>query len=457
MWCATDTIAAIASPPGGAVRGIVRISGPTAEACWRSFVDVSDAAISVQACVVRGWLRLPYPWPSLPVQVYWWPGTRSYTRQPTAEIHAWGASPLLDAVLDAACRAGARLARPGEFTLRAFLAGRLDLTQAEAVLGVIDARGQRELDAALEQLAGGLAEPLAALRTRWLELLAHLEAGLDFVEEDIEFVAAETIAAELRSSLAQLNELEQRLERRSVAGDATRVVLYGLPNAGKSSLLNALAGESAALVADVPGTTRDYVERELAWGGRRVRVVDTAGWEEVESHRSIAGDAQRSAAQQRDRATIRVLCLEGTRPLAAVEREWLSQADDDATVIAITKADLPTALGERDELLRRGAVSISVVEGTGLDKLRRAVLERLGALEDHESSVVAGTAVRCRESVRRARESLERAAALQAAGGGEELLAVELRCALEELGYVIGAVATDDILDVIFSRFCIGK
>ena len=457
MWCSTDTIAAIASPPGGAARGIVRISGPAAESCWRSFVEAPDAASSLQARIVRGCLRLSYPWPAMPASVYWWPGTRSYTRQPTAEIHAWGAPPLLDAVMDAACRAGARLARPGEFTLRAFLAGRLDLTQAEAVLGVIDARGQRELDAALEQLAGGLAQPLAALRTRWLELLAHLEAGLDFVEEDIEFVAAETIAAELRESLEQLTELEQRLERRLVAGEASRVVLYGLPNTGKSSLLNALAGESAAIVADVPGTTRDYVERELWWGGRRVRLVDTAGWEEVEPQRSIVGDAQRSAAQQRARASIRVLCLEGTRPLTDRERDWLGPTDDPTSVIVVTKADLPSGFHERDDLWRRGAVSLSAMAGTGLDELRRVVLERLGALEDQESSVVAGTAARCRESVRRARESLERAAMLQTAGGGEELLAVELRCALDELGYVIGAVATDDILDVIFSRFCIGK
>lgn len=448
------------------MRGIVRISGVEAETCWRSFVELTDAganertAISTtqrRAAVYDAHLALPAPWPRVPCWLFWWPGSQSYTRQPTAEIHCWGATPLLEATLDAACRGGARLARPGEFTLRAFLAGRLDLTQAEAVLGVIDARGQRELDVALSQLAGGLAAPLAALRTRWLELLAHLEAGLDFVEEDIEFISEAAIAAELRKSRAELSELESRLERRAVAEATPRIVLEGLPNVGKSSLLNALTGEQAALVADVPGTTRDYVVRETDLGGRRVQLVDTAGWEPIEDESSISGAAQRATAQQRTRATLRLLCLDGSRPLTAVEKSWLDHAPHGPRELVITKTDRRDQLPERESLRRRGAVEVSAQTGQGLQALRERIAGWLAATEDDESTVVAGTAARCRESVRRAGESLARADELLATGGGEELLAVEMRCALDELGQVIGAVYTDDILDVIFSRFCIGK
>jgi tRNA modification GTPase len=188
-----DTIAAIASAPGGAARGIVRLSGPGVLDCLkRSFVIADEQCSSLEAILaahaVRGTLRLPTT--RLPCELYYWPGARSYTREPLAELHTLGSPPLLASALAALCQAGARLAQPGEFTLRAFLAGRLDLTQAEAVLGVIDARGRTQLDAALAQLAGGLSAPLGRLRERLIDLLAHLEAGLDFVEEKIEFISS---------------------------------------------------------------------------------------------------------------------------------------------------------------------------------------------------------------------------------------------------------------------------
>ncbi len=220
-----DTIAAIASPAGGAARGIIRLSGPRA-------IDVVAAAWDAEsgkppqrpprASVVRAHLRGEGIGAPVPCELYIWPSAHSYTRQPSVEIHTIGSPPLLQALLRSVCRHGARLATPGEFTLRAFLSGRLDLVQAEAVLGVIDARGRRGLENALAQLAGGLGQSLSDLRSMLLDLLAHLEAGLDFVEEDIEFIGREQLLAELAQASAAVAELTEQTMARTRAGETVR-------------------------------------------------------------------------------------------------------------------------------------------------------------------------------------------------------------------------------------------
>jgi tRNA modification GTPase len=313
-----DTIVAIASAPGGALRGIVRLSGPDSAACVATVFRASDETGSgvfggrsssimedrsppktPDPFSVNGELTLPRSLGPIPARLYLWPDRRSYTRQPAAELHMAGSPPLLEAVVESLCQAGARLARPGEFTLRAFLAGRLDLTQAEAVLGVIDARGQAQLDTALAQLAGGLAGPLAALRERLLDLLAHLEAGLDFAEEDIEFITPVQLDAQLAAAANEVQQLAQRMHSRRDTTELPRVVLVGAPNAGKSSLFNALAGSDAAIVSDVAGTTRDYVTCRLTAGGQEFLLVDTAGETSANEDASINGLAQVAAAHQR--------------------------------------------------------------------------------------------------------------------------------------------------------------
>ncbi len=283
VYQANDTIAAVASAPGGAARAIVRISGPRVADVLSPVFRAEDPASLATATGPRRWAGVlvgptaQHAELVLPGHLYFWPGTRSYTRQPLAEWHMLGSPPLVAAALCAVCAAGARQAQPGEFTLRAFLAGRLDLTQAEAVLGVIDANGPRDLQLALAQLAGGLAAPLHGLRSQLLDLLAHLEAGLDFVEEDIEFISAESLRAQLQSAAEQVDLLLSRLDQRMSAGEAPRVVLVGRPNVGKSSLFNALCGGPAALVADLPGTTRDFVRGMIDLGGVRCELIDTAG------------------------------------------------------------------------------------------------------------------------------------------------------------------------------------
>jgi tRNA modification GTPase len=437
-----DTIAAIATAPGGALRGVVRVSGPRSLACVQSIFPKGIGELSAPS-VLRGEVLLPRNLGAVPAWLYVWPGKRSYTRQPTVELHLPGSPPVLDAVLEALCQTGARLARPGEFTLRAFLAGRLDLTQAEAVLGVIDARGSEQLRTALAQLAGGLAGPLAELRSRLLDLLAHLEAGLDFVDEDIVFISTAELTRQLTQASHQTAQLAVRMRSRRDPADLPRVVLVGPPNAGKSSLFNALAGRESAIVSPQAGTTRDYLTARLTIDGQEFLLIDTAGEEPSAEETSIAGQAQAAAARQRRAADVTLRCLDAT----AVGCVSAAKCTTDDQLLVWTKCDRaapPTVAG----------IASSSRTGVGLNELRRAIAARLAELS---TSAVASTAARCGESVDRTAAALSRAIELATAQAGEELVAAEVRAALDGLGEVAGVVYTDDVLDRVFSRFCIGK
>jgi tRNA modification GTPase len=454
-----DTIVAIASAPGGALRGIVRLSGAASAACAASIFRAGDPLRVASPTVLTGALTLPHglgtagrfqTCPTVPARLYVWPDNRSYTRQPAVELHTLGSPPLLEAVVESLCKAGARLARPGEFTLRAFLAGRLDLTQAEAVLGVIDARGEAQLDAALTQLAGGLAAPLAALRERLLDLLAHLEAGLDFVDEDIEFITPAELETQLAAVAGQVQKLSERMRSRHDTSEQPRVVLVGPPNAGKSSLLNTLAGTEAAIVADEAGTTRDYVTCRLAAEGQEFVLVDTAGVAAPRDAGSVAEQAQSATDRQRRDADVVVVCrdvqAEGNDQAGAFRCAHAPYGD---AIEVWTKCDLASPPAERPGL------RTSSRTGEGIDALKHAIAVRLR--EQAADAALVHTAARCGESLDLAAAALARAGNLAARGAGDELVAAEVRTALVALGEVAGAVYTDDVLDRVFSRFCIGK
>jgi tRNA modification GTPase len=450
-----ETIAAVASAPGGAARGIIRVSGRDCVACLeRCFSAHNEENLTAVtfARVLSGTLNTPPPIGPLPVDLYLWPTSRSYTGEPAAELHTLGSPPLLAAAVTALCEAGARPAEPGEFTMRAFLAGRIDLTQAEAVLGVIDARGDQQLQTALAQLAGGLAEPLAHLRNRLLDLLAHLEAGLDFVEEDIEFITADELDRQLADAAGEVEDVTRRMQSRLDHDDEVCVVLRGLPNVGKSSLLNALAGEASAIVSDVPGTTRDYLCRRATLDGMRCLLIDTAGLEPADESDVLSLGAQAMSEQQAARADVVLLCLDASRPPQQRERRELqTAAESPHYLVVLTKADLPGVVDIAQ------AIPTSSATGAGLEELAGAVREHVENVRARDARVVAGTAARCRDSLRRAGEGLTRAREIARGRLGEELVAAEVRVALDELGRVVGAVYTDDVLDRIFSRFCIGK
>lgn len=454
-----DTIVALATPRRGGARGIVRISGDqTVSLLKRCFSGPTGWPSSTSPRSLTGNLQLSVPGSSvpslLPGRLLLWPTRASFTREPTAEFHTLGSLPLLDAALATLCQAGARLARPGEFTLRAFMAGRIDLTQAEAVLGVIDAHDDRQLRTALEQLAGGLSRPLQQLREELLNLLADLEAGLDFVDEDIEFVSTDAALTQLSHALALVAKIAAQLQQREVVSEASSVVLYGRPNVGKSTLWNALTTGTRAIVSAQPGTTRDYLAAEIDLAGQRTLLIDTAGVETPDELDRIAQQAQQQTAHATARAALRILCLDATRPLDAWERAEVVRADELRLVVG-TKADFPGELVA--EVRQQAAVLLSAQAGQQLAEFVQLVGERLRGSEGSESAVVASTAARCRTSLREAEQWLTQAVELAQADAGHELLAASLRAALDELGTVVGAVYTDDLLDRIFSRFCIGK
>jgi len=473
-----DTIAAIATGAGGAPSGIVRLSGSsTGSIVERLFrPDSGEPALSGQTpSAAQGTIKLGGHLEGefesgllLPTLLYYWPTARSYTRQKAAELHTLGSPPLLEALLGHCCRFGARLAEPGEFTLRAFLGGRLDLTQAEAVLGVIEATGRAELDASLEQLAGGLARPLAHLRESLLEMLAHLEAGLDFVEEDMAFIEPAELQARLTEAAAEVQRLADQLRTRGELAPHAAVVLAGLPNVGKSSLFNALCqlnarpqfnvrrGRAEALVSPEAGTTRDYLTTELELGGVPCRVVDTAGTASESDLGAIDRAAQSLSRQQRRSAKLTLVCLDVTRPPSAAEIAELEKLEPATTIVVWTKCDAAADAASPATIGSLEAIRTSAHRGDGLGELGRRIELRLRAA-DESSSGARSTAARCGDSLRLAGESLDRAIETSAQPGTEELAAAEIRCALDELGRVAGTVYTDDILDRVFSRFCIGK
>jgi tRNA modification GTPase len=346
--------------------------------------------------------------------------------------------------------AGARAAQPGEFTLRAFLAGKLDLTRAEAVLAIIEAGDRRELKHALAQLAGGVAQPLQILRDDLLNLLADVEAGLDFADENLQFVETTELLHRLGKGLAQLELLRKQLEQRTIGDRPFRVVLVGRPNAGKSSLFNALAGRPAALVNPQPGTTRDYLQSSLELDGTRLELIDTAGWQNRLAGEGDASfieeQAQQLGHEQAKQADLLLLCIESGNPDDIEDKQLLIQEGMPTVVAVATKCDL--APPPRDRL------ATSSVTGAGLDALRKLLIERARA---HAQPALAPSLSRCRHHVEACLKDLRQAHEAALFEEPAEVLALQLRGALEELGMLVGAVYTDDLLDRIFSRFCIGK
>ncbi len=460
-----DTIVALATAPQAAMRAIVRIAGPAVISCLDSCFLAADATPEgtrldrvTRPSVVAGHFRLPDGDRKLPCDIHLWPDRRSYTRTPLAEVHTIGSPPLVDVILRTLCRHGARLAEPGEFTLRAFLGGRIDLTQAEAVLGVIDSRSDADLNVALRQMAGGLSRPLNELRNRLLDLLAHLEAGLDFVEEDIAFISSGDLLQQLGDAQRKIEQLTDQMKSRSESTLAARAVLLGAVNVGKSSLFNALAEDSSAIVSDVPGTTRDYLSARLELEGTPLELIDTAGLEDTRQA-TIAAAAQLATAEQQQSAQIRVLCLDSTgdinQQLAA-----FNESPRDATIAVLTKCDLPhggPSTAELESTFGYRFTQTSSKTGKGLHQLREQLRRLTVSQAADDTNIVAVTATRCRESLRRAAAYLQAAISTTQSAVGEELVAAEIRSALDEIGKVVGTVYTDDILDRIFSRFCIGK
>jgi len=451
---AEETIVAIASPTSPAPRGVVRLSGPDViKILSRLRIDLPHGG---QARRLTAQVDLGDPLGVTPVDVMLWPTSRSYTGQPSLELHTFGSLPVLQALVDVTIAAGARAARPGEFTMRAFLAGRLDLTQAEAVLGVIEAEQRGSLDHALRQLAGNLSRPLEQMRSNLLDLLADTEAGLDFVDEDIEFISDDELIERLIEIRDQLQETCRAVQSRGGGAARTIIALRGEPNAGKSSLINRLADRQVAIVAAAAGTTRDAVTVDVEIVGQVVTLVDTAGMEQSQSEvsRQSQDQAERAGAE----ASIRIWCVDSSRAdfdeaTAAVQRAASDSGRRNVSDLWVaTKADLQNELRRDPDW-----IVCSAVTGSGINNLRSAISEALERYDGEETGSVVGTAARCQQSLEQAHQAIAAAIELTRDGHGHEFVASELRIVAESLGEVTGTVYTDDILDRVFGRFCIGK
>jgi tRNA modification GTPase len=447
-----DTIVALATAPGPGARAIIRLSGPDAHAIASAALDEPLPAARGLARLRRQ-IRLRAIDRLLRAEIYLWVAPRSYTGQDLVELHVISSPPLVQAAIAELLAAGARAAGPGEFTLRAFLAGKVDLASAEAVLGVIAARNRDELRRALTQMAGGTTEPLDRLRHDLLDLLADIEAGLDFADEDIRFIGSRELLDRLTRAMAQITVARRHFDRRSLADQPFRVAFAGKPNAGKSSLVNALADRNAALVAAEAGTTRDYVVVCVSWQDTTLELIDTAGL--LDGSTMIETQAQELAGREKNASDLIVHCLDASAgpPAGSLEEAGRAGAsvpvkDDDAgrVLLVATKCDIAAA--------PPGRLPTSSVTGAGVGKLREILAARAHDLSRAGLSESFG---RCGRHLDLCLEHLRRSHSLVLFEDPMEILALELRSALDELGHVVGAVYTDDLLDRIFSRFCIGK
>jgi tRNA modification GTPase len=452
-----DTIVALSSPQGPGMRAIVRLSGPSAWAISRAFFPELKSDKPAERLLHTSAIKLPDLNSALPGDLYFWPAPRTYTGQEVAEIHTLSSPPLVDLLISLCLNAGTRAAGPGEFTLRAFLAGKLDLTKAEAILGVIEAADRDELKQALVQLAGGVGQPLRHLREDLLNLLADVEAGLDFTDEDIQFVQQKEMLDRLARALALVTLIRRQIEQRATGPKPFRVVLAGPPNAGKSSLFNAMAGKDAALVSPRPGTTRDYLERTLFLGGVQVSLIDTAGLDsrhhapcDESITRSVmpAIDeaAQSFSKEQAESADSILWCCDVSAITRSDRQQEFPGVRPDRLVKVATKCDLTPAPS--------GYLATSALEKTGLKELKELLARRA---RERKQSALAPSLSRCRHHVDVCLEHLRQAHSIALHEDPAELMALELRGALEELGAMTGAIYTEDLLDRIFSRFCIGK
>ena len=453
------TIAALATARGTAALAVLRVSGPDAVAVVDA-VFSGDLAEAEGRTVHVGWVAgADGRWVDQVVCVVW-RGPHSSTGEDVVEVTCHGGDVVAGAVLRALFDAGATPATPGAFTQRAFLNGKLDLAQAEAVADLIHAESRLGHRAAVSALRGRVSEAIDEVREALVQTAALVELELDFGEEDVAFADRTQLRDLLDAADRELADLIGTARLGALARDGVRVVLGGRPNAGKSTLLNALVGDDRAIVSPTPGTTRDAVEAEAEIGGLRVRFVDTAGLRETAD--AIEAEGTRRARAAIDRADVLLYVVDATVGRDAEEQAFLAdlarRQPEVAVLVVANKTDLLSAhLGTEAEGLALSAQQ-ALSDDTRLDALRGALLAavRAGGLDAAEGGLVAVNE-RHRAHLEAAREAIGRARTSLDAGDGGDTLALDLRDALHQLGLVTGAVTTEHVLDAVFSQFCIGK
>jgi tRNA modification GTPase len=453
-----DTIAAIATPLGEGGLAVIRLSGAEALAVAdRSFAPVGEASVKPSAAathtihfghVVRDGQTVDEA--LLAVMR----APRTFTREDVVEITCHGGILAAKMVLDTVLANGARLAEPGEFTRRAFLNGRIDLAQAEAVADLIHSRTELSLRAANEQLAGKLSQRINKLRDEMLETLAHVEAHIDFPEEDIAPDTLSQLIARLEHGVAFMDELLRTAHEGQILRRGIRAAIIGRPNAGKSSLLNQLLGHDRAIVSPIPGTTRDTIAETANIRGLPVVFIDTAGLRD-------AGDEVELEGVRRSRETLQqaefiLHVFDAAEPLTAADEQHLTEFADKKRIFVRNKIDLPARL-QFPPGLKAPVVDVSCLTGQGIEPLKDAIKELVWSGEIKAGMLQVMINSRHQDALNRARAAALRTLEALKENQPLELVALDLRIAVNAVGEIVGQTTTEDLLDLIFSRFCIGK
>ena len=455
-----DTISAVATAIGEGGIGIIRMSGKDSLHIGnRIFEGFKGRQVHDMASHTAAFGRIIDPDNKRPIDevlVLVMKSPRSYTKEDVVEIHCHGGPVPLRRILELTLREGARLAESGEFTKRAFLNGRIDLSQAEAVIDIIQAKTDASLDLAMNHLHGEIATFISRLRNSILEMIAPLEAAIDFPEEDIEEITAEQVDGHLMTLIQELDQVIDTAYQGRILRDGLKTVIIGKPNVGKSSLLNALLKENRAIVTDIPGTTRDTIEEFVNIGGIPLRIIDTAGIRDTNDQvERIGVDRSKELAEKAD---LILLLLDASLPLSDEDRQVLSLLNKQPVFILVNKTDLPQVLNI-DDLEKYSTkvpvMRISVQDGTGIDGLISAIREMVYSGGAVTRTVVSN--VRHIHLLRQAAGRLIEARSAIAASLPPDCIVVDLRAAWEILGEINGQTAGEELLEQIFSRFCIGK
>ena len=458
-----DTIAAISTPLGEGGIGIVRLSGKDSiKIAERIFMSKNKSIKDSQSYrVLYGYIKDPLTGNKIDeVLVTVMRAPHSYTREDVIEINCHGGMVTLRKTLELVLKQGARLADPGEFTKRAFLNGRIDLIQAEAVLDLIRSKTDESRRIAIEQLQGGLSEKVTVLRDRLTGLCAHVEAYIDFPEDEIETASKQEMLDSMKEIERELKKLLSTYDEARFFREGLSTAIVGRPNVGKSSLLNALLQKDRAIVTEIPGTTRDVIEEYLNINGLPLRIMDTAGIRAVQDIAEKEG--VRRSLQSIENADLVIPIFDSSEPLKDEDFKVMEKIKGKNVIVVMNKCDLP-AVVDKVELNSRLApnntniMSISATRGDGLEELKEKIFNTCLKDWKEEREGVVVTNLRHKISIENAKVSLERAITALIENQPLEIFAFELRDSLDRLGEIVGAVTTEDILNKIFNDFCIGK
>jgi len=457
-----DTIAAIATAPGDCGIGIVRISGPEAiEIAAQAFRSVTGNSLGdlPDRRMNYGYIYNPHNAQRIDeVLVTAMKAPNTYTREDVAEVYCHGGNVPVKKILELMVELGARIAQPGEFTKRAFLNGRMDLTQAEAVMDIIHSKSEMGLKTAVSQLEGGLSKRLDAIKDKLLSIMARIEASIDFPEHDIEEFTRNALLQETQLSIAMVDRLLYTSSTGKIVREGLKTAIIGKPNVGKSSLLNALLRENRAIVTEVPGTTRDIIEEYINLRGIPLRIMDTAGIRETDD--IVESIGVEKTREYLDRADLVLLILDAARPLSEDDRKILDIIKGKKIIVLINKTDLEIQLDIKeiaDRFINQPLIHMSLTQGKGLDTLEETIYEMVFSDGIKSSDAVMITSVRHEDCLKRAKVSLMDSAQAIECGIPVDLISIDIKSALEALGEITGENISEEIVDRIFHDFCIGK